>query len=444
MNKKKNLLIVIIVISLVFIFLVGFFIFNRHMLKTNFENDILPFARKNQNTIFKINKITFFSSCDAKNKTASNSNFTIEDLYQYTDIALFITSTSEEKTLENTLKKVSINNIKFTSSPTLGEPKLYYKNINNFAKSEISEENLINENLDFNITSEALNLTAKLDIDSHNNNNNGIIYNWIELLAYLACKNGGDFKSFKKSDLDTLVNKLSNVETISDLTNNLKFYDYYYESYSAVLSNFIGNYEIETENEDGTKSFKSRYGLKAFLPIAKNYSFSHYDDFGNSRSYGFKRTHLGNDLMGSIGIPIIAVESGIVENLGWNQYGGWRIGIRSFDTKRYYYYAHLRKNHPYAEGLEEGKTVNAGDVIGYLGMTGYSTKENVNNINVPHLHFGLQLIFDESQVDSPNEIWIDVYQIIEFLKNSRSEVYMNNKETKDYVRKYAFNENTSF
>lgn len=57
------------------------------------------------------------------------------------------------------------------------------------------------------------------------------------------------------------------------MTNNLKFYDYYYESYSAVLSNFIGNYEIETENEDGTKSFKSRYGLKAFLPIAKNYSF---------------------------------------------------------------------------------------------------------------------------------------------------------------------------
>ena len=140
MNKKKNLLIVIIVILLVFIFFVSFFIFNRHMLKANFENDILPFASKNQNTIFKINKITFFSSCDAKNKTASNSNFTIEDLYQYTDIALFITSTSEEKTFENTLKKVSINNIKFTSSPTLGEPKLYYKNINNFAKSEISED----------------------------------------------------------------------------------------------------------------------------------------------------------------------------------------------------------------------------------------------------------------------------------------------------------------
>ena len=297
--------------------------------------------------------------------------------------------------------------------------------------------------VDFNVTSEALNLTAKLDINSHNNDER-IKYNWIELLAYLACKNGGDFKNFKESDLNNLVDKIKNGESITDLSKDLKFYDYYYESYSAVLGNFIGNYQIETSNEDGSKSLKEKYGLKAFLPIAKNYSFSHYDDFGNSRSYGFKRTHLGNDLMGSIGTPIVAVESGIVENLGWNQYGGWRIGIRSFDTKRYYYYAHLKKNHPYAEGMEEGKIVKAGDVIGYLGMTGYSTKENVNNINVPHLHFGMQLIFDESQVDSPNEIWIDVYQIVEFLKKNRSEVYMNNKETKDYVRKYDFYEDAIF
>ena len=83
-------------------------------------------------------------------------------------------------------------------------------------------------------------------------------------------------------------------------------------------------------------------------------------------------------------------------------------------------------------------TVKAGDVIGYLGMTGYSIKENVNNINVPHLHFGMQLIFDESQVDSVNEIWIDVYQIVEFLKKNRSEVYMANSETKDYERTLDF------
>ena len=66
--------------------------------------------------------------------------------------------------------------------------------------------------------------------------------------------------------------------------------------------------------------------------------------------------------------------------------------------------------------------------------------ENVNNINVPHLHFGLQLIFDESQVDGNNEIWIDVYNIIEFLMKNRSEVFMNNSDTKDFVRKYNLKE----
>ena len=56
----------------------------------------------------------------------------------------------------------------------------------------------------------------------------------------------------------------------------------------------------------------------------------------------------------------------------------------------------------------------------------------------------MQLIFDESQEDGNNEIWIDVYNIIEFLKKNRSEVYMNNKDTKDYVRKNEFYENAFF
>ena len=100
------------------------------------------------------------------------------------------------------------------------------------------------------------------------------------------------------------------------------------------------------------------------LPSLK--PFQHYDDFGASRSYGYQRNHLGHDLMAATGTPVIAVESGTVEVMGWNQYGGWRIGIRSFDKKRYYYYAHLRQNRPYQVDLTEGKVVNAGDVIGYV------------------------------------------------------------------------------
>ena len=39
----------------------------------------------------------------------------------------------------------------------------------------------------------------------------------------------------------------------------------------------------------------------------------------------------------------------------------------------------------------------------YMGHTGYSTTENVNNIKIVHLHWGLQLIFDESQKETSYE-----------------------------------------
>ena len=124
---------------------------------------------KNDKTVFEVNKIVFFSNCDAKNKTSSSTNFTIENLYQYTDIAIFINNKStEEKTLENTFKKVSINNVKFNTTPELGEPKLYFKGLNQFATSNLpSSENEISDSLDFNITSEN---EANLDTPTLYNN----------------------------------------------------------------------------------------------------------------------------------------------------------------------------------------------------------------------------------------------------------------------------------
>lgn len=312
------------------------------------------------------------------------------------------------------------------------------------------EENYIKW-FEFNVSYDVLVKTANLDINSHKNQED-TQFNWTELISYLACKCGNDFSKFKQTDLDTLIEKLKNGQTMEELTKDMKYYSYYFEGYDAVLHEFIGSYQVELTNNSISNQntvsnetisqdvietvFEETYGIKAFSPIAKNYGYSHYDDFGTSRSYGYQRLHFGNDLLGSIGTPIIAVESGIVEAVGWNQYGGWRIGIRSFDQKRYYYYAHLRKDHPYAENIKEGTIVQAGDVIGYLGMTGYSAKENVNNINIPHLHFGIQLIFDESQKEGSNQIWIDLYDLVEFLKKNRSEVYKSNLETKDYSRKY--------
>jgi len=239
---------------------------------------------------------------------------------------------------------------------------------------------------------------------------------FVQLLAYAAAKNWGNFKSAGKSEaMDDVVKRIRGGETLHEIVVDMKLYEHYLSAYQAVLGGFVGEYEIVETGE-------RRYGLKVFSPMAKGYGFSHSDDFGNPRSYGYSRPHLGHDLFGRVGAPIIAVEGGVVEALGWNQYGGWRIGIRSYCGKRYYYYAHLMKDRPYAEGLEIGNIVAAGDVIGYLGATGYSRRENVSNIKVPHLHFGMQIIFDESQKDGRNQIWIDVYGIVRFLNKNRMEV----------------------
>lgn len=48
----------------------------------------------------------------------------------------------------------------------------------------------------------------------------------------------------------------------------------------------------------------------------------------------------------------------------------------------------------------------------------------------------MQLIFNEVQKDGNNQIWIDVYEIIEYLKRNSSQVYMAYPDTRDYERKY--------
>lgn len=153
MDKKKLILFTITIFLFLVIFFLIYLLGNRYILKTNFEKSILTFASRNQDTIFRINKILFFSSCDAKNKNVSNTNFTIENLYQYTDIALFLTNNVSENNEENTLKNLWIENIKYCKLPSAGEPNLYFKSINNFSKSNLSDENIINDKLNFNITS---------------------------------------------------------------------------------------------------------------------------------------------------------------------------------------------------------------------------------------------------------------------------------------------------
>ncbi len=259
--------------------------------------------------------------------------------------------------------------------------------------------------VDFNVPYESLRYAMDADIATFEEEKH---ISWIDALALAACRTGGKcgLASVKKAAADLKQDK-SPEELLGDL---YKYYGYYQKSYSAVLGGLLGSYAIEKDGQ-----WVPQYGLKAFSPIAAGYGYSHCDDFGVNRSFGFKRKHLGHDLMGGLGTPIVAVEGGVVEAMGWNRYGGWRIGIRSSDGKRYYYYAHLQKDRPFAPNLQEGDLVEAGDLIGFMGRTGYSDKENVNNIETVHLHFGIQLVFDESQKECNSEIWINAYDIVRLL-----------------------------
>ena len=186
-----------------------------------------------------------------------------------------------------------------------------------------SETNNTIKWVDFNVPYHLLEKTMNMDIESYDKE---IHLKWTEVLAWLAAKYGGNFNYYKPKDLNNLVERLNNGESINVITENMKNYDYYKEAYTAVLSGFLGEYMVQVPAEsetDGKVVWEANYGLKAFSPIAAGYWYSDYDDFGSGRSYGYNRRHLGHDLMIGTGTPIIAIESGIVEAMGWNQYGGW-------------------------------------------------------------------------------------------------------------------------
>ena len=133
--------------------------------------------------------------------------------------------------------------------------------------------------------------------------------------------------------------------------------------------------------------------------------YYYMNSFLAPRSYGGDRLHYGTDIMDyknqKGGLPIISMTSGRVENIGWNELGGYRIGIRS-QHGSYFYYAHLNS---YAKGLKEGKKVESGDLLGYMGNTGYGPEGTMDQFPV-HLHLGIAYDFNGK------EIWINPYPIL--------------------------------
>ncbi|PUB08232.1 M23 family metallopeptidase [Paenisporosarcina sp. OV554] len=118
------------------------------------------------------------------------------------------------------------------------------------------------------------------------------------------------------------------------------------------------------------------------LPVGNDYSYR--STWGSSRGWGGRRMHEGTDLYASYGVPVRSTTYGVIEVMGWNDFGGWRIGIRDIHNT-YHYFAHLSH---FNKGVKEGHIVEPGMIIGYVGSSGYG-KKGTSGKFPPHLHYGM-------------------------------------------------------
>jgi murein DD-endopeptidase MepM/ murein hydrolase activator NlpD len=98
--------------------------------------------------------------------------------------------------------------------------------------------------------------------------------------------------------------------------------------------------------------------------------------FGGRRHpiLGFVKMHTGVDWATPYGTPIFASGNGIVEKVGWE--GGYGKYVRLRHNNGYETaYGHMSA---YAKGMEPGKRVRQGQVIGFVGSTGMSTGAHVH------------------------------------------------------------------
>ena len=168
----------------------------------------------------------------------------------------------------------------------------------------------------------------------------------------------------------------------------------------------IGSLVYEIGFQELYEDYKAVLNDLEYFPVPRmeGADVSYENSWYEPRTYGGKRKHEGTDLMASNNergyFPIISMTNGIVEKIGWLEQGGYRIGIRS-ESGAYFYYAHL---YSYAPEIKQGDGVIAGQLLGFMGDSGYGVEGTTGQFDV-HLHMGIYLNSDDDEV-SVNPFWI--------------------------------------
>lgn len=153
-----------------------------------------------------------------------------------------------------------------------------------------------------------------------------------------------------------------------------------------------------------------------YFPVPKStlddsLEVSYINSWMTERSYDGKRGHEGTDIMAVKNergrYPVVSVCDGTVTNYGWLDKGGYRIGVTS-SSGTYYYYAHLDS---YAS-VKEGDYVRAGELLGYMGDSGYGPEGTKGKFDV-HLHFGVYFYSDGE------EISVNPYYLLKSLEKKK-------------------------
>lgn len=184
-------------------------------------------------------------------------------------------------------------------------------------------------------------------------------------------------RQIRKGDKITVI-----VEKFITEDNELSHYGRILSSFLLAKGNHYNIYSYASDDKNYRFFNENGQSIKGTLlqtPVDVVRISSHYGYRAKHPVLGYGRMHKGVDFAASTGTPIYSAGDGVIDFIGWkNGYG--RFVIVKHNATLSTAYAHASK---FAKNLQKGSRVRQGQVIAYVGSTGYATG--------PHLHYEVRI-----------------------------------------------------
>lgn len=293
----------------------------------------------------------------------------------FSPLAIAATSTSEEDPKDN--KRVALYQ---SVSSLTGIPWEYLASLDQYEQNiHQTSKKQANSSTKQPISERVIGIEVPIEkwVGLINPNPDDVEEETIQYFGGIGRDGDGDGKADRHNDIDVLAT-MASLLTKNGLHEDLireQIWRYYLQPTAVDVITHIA----KIYSTFGTIDLQEK-----FFPVAIHADYSYRDTWGDRRGWGGLRIHEGTDIFANYGTPVLSTCYGYVELIGWNRFGGWRIGIRDAQNQ-YHYFAHLNG---FKKGLKQGDIVKPGDVIGSVGSTGYGPPGTSGKFP-PHLHYGL-------------------------------------------------------